>query len=68
MGESRPVWVSREQIPEVFGIAARTVDRALADGARIVRRFVGRKPVYQVDSIDAWLAGLDEDRPGQATT
>ncbi|MBE6483645.1 MAG: hypothetical protein E7Z96_02520 [Actinomycetaceae bacterium] len=66
----RPVWVSRGQIPDMFGLDPRTVDRALADGALIVRRFVGRKPVYRVDSIDAWLAGLDEDRPapGQATT
>lgn len=60
---ARPVWVDRNQIPAIFGISDRTVALAINAGAPIERRFVGTKPVFNVDSIDAWLDGLPLDKP-----
>ena len=59
----RPVWVDRNQIPAIFGISDRTIMLAINQGAPIERRFVGTKPVFNVDSIDAWLDGLPLDKP-----
>ena len=40
-----------------------TVIFALNQGALIERRFVGTKPVFNVDSIDEWLQGLPLEKP-----
>ena len=60
---ARPVWVDRSQIAHIFGISDQIVIRAINQGAPIERRFVGTKPVFNVDSIDAWLDGLPLDKP-----
>lgn len=60
---ARPVWVDRSQIPALFGISDHTVINALNAGAPIERRFVGTKPVFNVDSLDEWLDGLPLDKP-----
>jgi phage terminase Nu1 subunit (DNA packaging protein) len=57
-----PQWVSAGQIPGVFGISARTVQDAERDGAPIEVRYIGRKPVYRVESINRWIAGHSEDK------
>ncbi len=59
----RPVWVDRSQISQIFGISDRTLLDAINQGAPVERRFVGSKPVFNVDSIDAWLDGLPLDKP-----
>ena len=60
---ARPVWVDRSQIPQIFGISDQIIIKALNQGALIERRFVGTKPVFNVDSIDEWLQGLPLDKP-----
>ena len=60
---ARPVWIERNQIPHIFGISDQIVIKAINQGALIERRFVGTKPVFNVDSIDAWLDGLPLDKP-----
>lgn len=58
----RPVWVSEQQIPAVFGISGRFVINARNAGADIKRRYLGSKPVYEVDSISRWIDSHPEDK------
>lgn len=60
---ARPVWIDRAQVPAIFGISDHTLINAMNQGASIERRFVGSKPVFNVDSIDSWIDGLPLDKP-----
>ena len=58
-----PQWVSAVQIPTVFGLSARTITDAVRDGEDIERRYIGTKPLYSVESINAWINAHPEDKP-----
>ena len=58
-----PQWVSAAQIPTVFGLSARTITDAVRDGDDIERRYIGNKPLYNVESINTWIDSHPEDKP-----
>lgn len=61
---TRALWVSQDQIPEMFGISARSVSNAIRDGEQIRRRYLGKKPIFSVADIDAWIASMPADKDG----
>ena len=61
---STPVWVSRKQIADVFGISTQTVLNAINAGAAITVKYVGRKPLYRVADIDRWIESLPDEWDG----
>ncbi len=56
-----PQWVNTQQVPIVFGVSAKTVDRAIANGYPIQRRKFGTRNLYEVESINAWISSLAEE-------
>lgn len=54
-------WVDGPRIYPLFGLNERTVREAANDG-EVVRRYVGRKPLYRVDSIHDWIDAQPADR------
>jgi hypothetical protein len=58
-----PLWVSRQQIPEVFGINSQAVIDAINTDAQIDVRYMGRKPLYNVENINDWINSLPADKP-----
>lgn len=57
-----PQWLSAQQLNSIIGLSQTTVERAIANGAPIIRRYVNSKPVYNVASINSWLMAQPEDR------
>ena len=61
---TRALWVSQDQIPDMFGISARSVTNAINAGEQIRRRYLGKKPVFSVADIDAWISDMPSDKDG----
>lgn len=57
-----PQWLSAKQLDGIVGLSQTTIERAIANGASIIRRYVNSKPVYNVASINDWLMSQPEDR------
>ena len=60
----KALWVSQDQIPETFGISARSVSNAIRDGQQIRRRYLGKKPIFSVEDIEAWISDMPADKDG----
>jgi len=55
-------WVDGPRIYPLFGLHERTVREAANDG-EVKRRYVGRKPLYSAESIEAWIEAKSNQKP-----
>lgn len=62
MTDSPVRWVDGPRIYPLFGVSERTV-REAANNGEVVRRYVGRKPLYSAESIDDWIDSQSSDLP-----
>lgn len=51
-----PYWVDTKKLLPIFGLSRDRVNQMIWQGAPIQRRYIGMKPLYNVDSINTALA------------
>ena len=56
------IWVPAGRIFEIFGLHEKTVRIAANDG-KVIRRYVGTKPLYRADSISEWIESQPDEKP-----
>jgi excisionase family DNA binding protein len=60
-----PGWLTRKGAKAYCGLSIPTIDRAIRAGAFEIRR-VGRTPLINRESLDAWIRGKAAQPPSPA--